>query len=140
MIRKTNEPVTVTPGGGKERLPESGETMEPEVQESAAHSFREDDALKRIIRRHPQKGIPQVEGIEPQEAPPKESGRAEARSGPNSSQVGCGRLVKYEAHPPTLPRAPPSLSPAKKDAVPEGRDLPQYQSIPPYAAARPARW
>lgn len=42
------------------------------VQESAVHGFWKDDALKRIIRRHPQKGIPLVESIEPQEAPPRE--------------------------------------------------------------------
>lgn len=55
-----------------QRPPESVEMMELNVQESGVHSFRQDDALKRIIRQHPQKGIPQVESIEPQEAPPKE--------------------------------------------------------------------
>lgn len=75
MIRKTNEPVK---RGGRSDLPLEGqlpkpdETTEPEVQERAVHGFREDDALKRVIKQHPQKGIPQVEGIEPQEAPPKE--------------------------------------------------------------------
>jgi hypothetical protein len=42
------------------------------MQESGVHGAWTDDALKRIIRQHPQKGIPQVESIEPQEAPPKE--------------------------------------------------------------------
>lgn len=55
-----------------QRPPESVETMELDVQESAVHGFRQDDALKRIVRQHPQKGIPQVESIDPQDAPPKE--------------------------------------------------------------------
>lgn len=73
MAIKTEVPVT--PSGGS-TLPleenRSAGTAEPGVQGSAIHGFRKDDALKRIIRRHPQKGIPQVEGLEPKEAPPKE--------------------------------------------------------------------
>lgn len=41
-------------------------------QESGVHGFWEEDALKRIIKQHPGKGIPQVESVEPQDAPPKE--------------------------------------------------------------------
>lgn len=52
--------------------PEQVERTELEVQESGSHGAWRDDALKRIVRQHPQKGIPQVEGIEAQEAPPKE--------------------------------------------------------------------
>ncbi|HUX89840.1 MAG TPA: DUF2934 domain-containing protein [Gallionellaceae bacterium] len=52
--------------------PEPLEIMELGGQESGVHGFWEDDALKRIIKQHPRKGIPQIESIEPQEAPPKE--------------------------------------------------------------------
>lgn len=54
------------------QAPESVEATELNVQEGGVHGFWQDDALKRIIRQHPQKGIPQVEGIEPEEAPTKE--------------------------------------------------------------------
>lgn len=59
--------------GGLDQQPSaSGEIAEFEVQQSGSHSFRQDAALKRIVRQHPLKGIQQVEGIEPQEAPPKQ--------------------------------------------------------------------
>lgn len=48
------------------------ETAEFGGQESGVHGFWEEDALKRIVKQHPRKGIPQVESMEPQEAPPKE--------------------------------------------------------------------
>jgi hypothetical protein len=51
---------------------ESATNQEFEVQQSSTHGFRHDEALKRIIRQHPQKGIPQVEGIDLKEAPAKE--------------------------------------------------------------------
>lgn len=54
------------------QAPESVEAAEFNVQEGGVHGFWQDDALKRIVRQHPQKGIPQVEGIEPEEAPTKE--------------------------------------------------------------------
>jgi hypothetical protein len=53
------------PAGSAEFPPEL------EVQQSSVHGAGADDELKRIIRQHPQKGIPQVEGIEPKEAPLK---------------------------------------------------------------------
>ena len=56
----------------EQQPPEYVERTELDVQESGVHSAWEDDALKRIIRQHPRKGIPQVEGIEAQEAPLKE--------------------------------------------------------------------
>ena len=59
-------------GAAKQQPPEPVETTGFEVQESGAHGAWQDDALKRIVRQHPQKGIPQVESIEAQEAPPKE--------------------------------------------------------------------
>ena len=59
-------------GGAKQQLAESVEATVFEMQTNSAHSFWEEDALKRIIKQHPQKDIPQVEGIESQEAPPKE--------------------------------------------------------------------
>jgi len=52
--------------------PESTKTTELNVQGSAVHGFGQDDALKRIIKQHPRKGIPQVESVDPQDAPPKE--------------------------------------------------------------------
>lgn len=70
MAGETNEPAASqgsVPGQG-----EPGETPEGEVQESAEHGARMDDALKRIVKQHPQRGIPQVEGVEPRDAPPKE--------------------------------------------------------------------
>jgi hypothetical protein len=57
---------------GERQAAESVEMQEFEVQQSSVHGFRQDEALKRIIRQHPQRGIPQVEGIEPKEAPAKE--------------------------------------------------------------------
>ena len=48
------------------------ELAEFEMQESGVHGPREDDDLKRIVKQHPQKAIPQVESVEPQEAPPNE--------------------------------------------------------------------
>lgn len=59
-------------GAAERQPPEPVETTGFGMQESGVHGAWEDDALKRIIKQHPQKGIPQVEGIEPQEAPPKE--------------------------------------------------------------------
>lgn len=54
------------------RAAESVEMQDFEVQQSSVHGFRRDEALKRIVRQHPQRGIPQVEGIEPKELPAKE--------------------------------------------------------------------
>lgn len=57
---------------------ERGTTESPEfppgteVQQSSVHGAGMDDELKRIVRQHPQKGIPQIEGIEPENAPFKE--------------------------------------------------------------------
>lgn len=48
------------------------ELAEFEVQESGSHGAREDDDLKRMVKQHPQKAIPQVESVEPQEAPRNE--------------------------------------------------------------------
>lgn len=48
------------------------ETAEFGMQEGGVHGFWEDDAMKRIIKQHPGKGIPQIESMEPQQAPPKE--------------------------------------------------------------------
>src|SRR5574340_343660 len=49
-------------GGEAERQPpELVEAAEFGMQESGVHGFWEDDALKRIVKQHPRKGIPQVE-------------------------------------------------------------------------------
>lgn len=42
------------------------------VQQSSAHGARTDDELKRIVRQHPQKAIPQIESVEPDKAPFRE--------------------------------------------------------------------
>lgn len=42
------------------------------VQQSSTHGARTDDELKRIVRQHPQKAIPQIESVEPAKAPFKE--------------------------------------------------------------------
>jgi len=55
------------------RTPGSAEfPPDMDVQQSSVHGARKDDEMKRIIRQHPQKGIPQIEGIEPENAPFKE--------------------------------------------------------------------
>ena len=43
-----------------------------EVQQSSVHGARKDDELKRIVRQHPQKAIPQIESVEPERAPFRE--------------------------------------------------------------------
>lgn len=51
------------------------ELVEPstlEMQQSGVHGAAGDDELKRITKQHPRKGIPQIDSIEPQEAPLKE--------------------------------------------------------------------
>lgn len=45
---------------------------EAEIQQSSVVGPGMDEALKRIVRQHPRKAIPQVEGIEPELAPPRE--------------------------------------------------------------------
>src|SRR5512139_3803529 len=42
------------------------------VHQSSVHGAGKDDELKRIVRQHPKKGIPQIESVEPGEAPFKE--------------------------------------------------------------------
>ncbi|WP_136419586.1 MULTISPECIES: DUF2934 domain-containing protein [Oxalobacteraceae] len=54
------------------KAPEPVDATEFEVQQGGPRGARQDDALKQIVRQHPQRGIPQVEGIEIQEAPPRE--------------------------------------------------------------------
>lgn len=53
--------------------PESAEPPpDVEVQQSSAHGAHTDEELKRIIKQHPRKGIPQIESLEPDQAPPRE--------------------------------------------------------------------
>jgi len=42
------------------------------VQQSSTHGARTDDELKRIVRQHPQRAIPQIESVEPEQAPFRE--------------------------------------------------------------------
>jgi hypothetical protein len=64
--------VEVSRGTVGRQTPEPAGATEFGVQGSGAHGAWEDDAVKRIIRQHPEKGIPQVEGMEPEETPRKE--------------------------------------------------------------------
>lgn len=50
----------------------AGLENEPEIQQQSARSAGKDDALKRAIRKSPQRAIPQIEGVDPAEAPPRE--------------------------------------------------------------------
>jgi hypothetical protein len=50
----------------------AADTSDLEVHQGSSHSSREDEAMKRVIRKHPQRDIPMVEGIDPQDAPLKE--------------------------------------------------------------------
>jgi len=43
-----------------------------EIQQSSVHGAGKDEELKRIIKQHPQKAIPQIESVEPEKAPFKE--------------------------------------------------------------------
>lgn len=49
-----------------------GPGIEFGMQQGGTMGPAEDDALKRMIRRHPQKEIPLIEGMEPEEAPSRE--------------------------------------------------------------------
>jgi hypothetical protein len=42
------------------------------MQQSSMHGAAMDDELKRIVRQHPRKGIPQIESVDPKDAPAKE--------------------------------------------------------------------
>lgn len=55
------------------RMAESPEfPPDTEMQQSSVHGAGKDEELKRIIRQHPQKAIPQIESVEPENAPFKE--------------------------------------------------------------------
>lgn len=43
-----------------------------EMQQSSIHGAGKDEELKRIIKQHPQKAIPQIESVSPEKAPFKE--------------------------------------------------------------------
>ena len=43
-----------------------------ELQQSSLHGAGKDDELKRAVRQHPRKAIPQIESVEPENAPFKE--------------------------------------------------------------------
>ncbi|MGG7054314.1 hypothetical protein [Nitrosomonas sp. ANs5] len=43
-----------------------------EIQQSGVHGPRKDDRLKKIVKQHPKKAIPQIESMEPEQAPFKE--------------------------------------------------------------------
>lgn len=46
--------------------------QEPETQQSSVHGPAADDELKRMVKQHPSKAIPQVESVDPKDAPPKQ--------------------------------------------------------------------
>lgn len=43
-----------------------------EVQQNSRHGPASEDKLKRAVKRHPRKAIPQVESVEPAEAPDRQ--------------------------------------------------------------------
>lgn len=43
-----------------------------ELQQSGVHGPLKDDKLKKMVKQHPHKAIPQVESVEPEKAPFKE--------------------------------------------------------------------
>lgn len=54
-------------------IPESAEPgQELEIQQSSVHGAGRDDELKRMIRQHPRKAIPQIDSVDPANAPPRE--------------------------------------------------------------------
>lgn len=57
-----------------ERIASASPEFPPDtaVQQSSVHGARTDDELKRAIRQHPQKAIPQIESVEPEDAPFRE--------------------------------------------------------------------
>lgn len=57
---------------GEEPASAPADASELEIQQSSARGAWRDDAIKRIVRQHPQEGIPKVESVEAREAPPKE--------------------------------------------------------------------
>jgi hypothetical protein len=44
-----------------------------DVQASGARSVARQEQLKRIVKQHPQRDIPKVESVDPNEAPSRES-------------------------------------------------------------------
>lgn len=52
--------------------PLAGEPQAAELQQGGTHGAAMDDGLKRIVKQHPRKAIPQMEDMDPREAPPKE--------------------------------------------------------------------
>lgn len=55
------------------RQPPELDTIEEfRMQQGSTLGPAKDEALKRIIRGHPQRDIPRIESIEPKDAPPKE--------------------------------------------------------------------
>jgi len=57
-----------------ERIAFASPEFPPDIamQQSSVHGAHTDDELKRIIKQHPQKAIPQIESVEPESAPFKE--------------------------------------------------------------------
>jgi hypothetical protein len=52
--------------------PEPAAIAEFEMQQSGARGAAADEALKRMIKRHPRRDIPMIESVEPEDAPLKE--------------------------------------------------------------------
>lgn len=53
-------------------LVDAGDAAAFPVQQSGMHGAGTDEELKRIVKQHPQRAIPQIESVEPQEAPWRE--------------------------------------------------------------------
>jgi hypothetical protein len=54
----------------QEKKTPKSETPEPEIQEGHSRGKARDDKLKRIIKRHPKRDEPRVEGVEETDLPP----------------------------------------------------------------------
>lgn len=50
--------------------PQTGD--ETNIQQSGMHGAMQDDEMKRITKQHPRKAIPQMDSVEPKDAPLKE--------------------------------------------------------------------
>jgi hypothetical protein len=59
-------------GRPEPRAPTTADTQAFDMQQHTLQSPMKDEALKRAIRKHPQRDIPRIEGIDPQDAPLKE--------------------------------------------------------------------
>ena len=56
----------------KQRRAAGRATPQDRPQQSTGRSIARDETKKRIVKQHPQRDLPRVEGVEPRDAPTKE--------------------------------------------------------------------